>query len=257
MERALVTGPGTPMVWRPRRAAARAVTREPLRCWASMTTVPRVRAAITRFRRMKRLGVGWLSGGSSPTTRPCSAMRPMSPAWPRGYGVSTPQARTATVAPCGGEGAAVGRAVDAVGGAGDDDPALSGEAGGEVGRDVGAVRGAGAGADEGDGAQGPGPQVGGAPDPEAERAGVAEVVELPGPFDVAGDEEASAEPVHGVEVAGGVGGGGASSPAVDACGSGAGEGVVAGVEEPVEEADGSVVAEPAAACVRRRVRRPG
>lgn len=145
----------------------------------------------------------------------------------------------------------MGGAVDAVGRPGDDDPALACQAGGEVGGGVGAVRGAGAGADEGDGAQGPGPQVGGAPDPEADGAGVFEVVELTGPLGVAGDEEAAAEVLDGGEVAVRVGGGGAQSPGGDAFPPSAGKGVVTGgggvggVEESVEEAGGSEAAEPA------------
>ena len=65
-------------------AAARAVTRAPLRYAASTTTVPRVNAAMTLLRRMNLLGVGWSPGGNSPTTSPCSAMRVISCVCPRG-----------------------------------------------------------------------------------------------------------------------------------------------------------------------------
>lgn len=72
------------MVKRPSRCATRAVTREPLRYSASTTTVPRVNAAITLFRRMNLLRVGCSDGGSSPMTSPCPATRPISSACPRG-----------------------------------------------------------------------------------------------------------------------------------------------------------------------------
>ena len=71
---ALVTGPGTPMSGRCRRAAQVAVLSAPLRRAASTTTVPRVSAAISRLRDRNRALKGACPGGDSETTAPCSAM---------------------------------------------------------------------------------------------------------------------------------------------------------------------------------------
>ena len=57
-EFAEVTGPGTTMTGRPSRRACAAVLSAPERICASTTTVPRVRAAMTRLRWRKRGLVG-------------------------------------------------------------------------------------------------------------------------------------------------------------------------------------------------------
>ncbi len=79
-----VTGPGTAMTTRPSSSAREAVDTAPLRRAASTTTVPRVSAAITRFRARKRCLSGWLPGGSSETTSPESAILHSSASWARG-----------------------------------------------------------------------------------------------------------------------------------------------------------------------------
>ena len=72
---ALVTGPGTPMSGRLSRPAQLAVLSAPLRTAASTTTVPRVRAAISRLRARKRSrGAGSSPARSSETTAPVAAM---------------------------------------------------------------------------------------------------------------------------------------------------------------------------------------
>ena len=145
-----MAGPGTPIVWRPNRWAARAVTSEPLRWAASTTTVPLVRAAITRFRSDESARRRMIAGRQLPDHESLfrdpgdqlgvsARVGPVDPAGEYGDGGAA-----------GAEGAAVGGAVDPVGTAGHDHPAVLGEAGAEGGRHVRAVLGAGAGAHDGD-----------------------------------------------------------------------------------------------------------
>ena len=69
-----VTGPGTAISGRHRSRACRAVLSAPLRSAASTTTVPQLRAAITRLRTRNPGLVGPRSGGHSLTTTPCAAI---------------------------------------------------------------------------------------------------------------------------------------------------------------------------------------
>ena len=97
-------------------------------------------------------------------------MRSISFACPAGYARSAPPASSATVDAARREGGAVGRAVDAVGGARDDGDAAAGEVGGQLERDVLAVAGRRAGTDEGDRRRSRRDErVDIAPHPEAER----------------------------------------------------------------------------------------
>ena len=68
-----MTGPGTPITGRFSRLAQLAVLRAPLRTAASTTTVPRVRAAISRLRARNLIRWGAQPRGASETTAPNSA----------------------------------------------------------------------------------------------------------------------------------------------------------------------------------------
>src|SRR6266571_1725592 len=74
-----VTGPGTAISGRPWSYAWRAVFSAPLRSAASTTTVPRLRAAITRLRTRNPGLVGIRPGGHSLTSAPISVILRKSP----------------------------------------------------------------------------------------------------------------------------------------------------------------------------------
>ena len=110
---ALVTGPGTPIRWRLRRVAQLAVLRAPLRTAASTTTVPRVRAAISRLRRQEPPAGGRAPGRHLGDDAPSPAEVVEQVAVGGGVGAVGPAGEHRDVGAVDGERAAVGGLVDA------------------------------------------------------------------------------------------------------------------------------------------------
>ena len=96
---------------------------------------------MTRFRTRNLSLVTFRPGGHSLTTTPCAAIASNSSVWAAGYGVSTPQARTATVTPSAASAPRCAAASTPNAPAGDHGQAAGSDRGGELSGHVGAVGG--------------------------------------------------------------------------------------------------------------------